>query len=124
MPATRVHDPLLDKNSLSLAIGEHQLRPLLGPGDGLVGIDHRPRRSSDCERLELFGNLPLSPVEAGEEDAAAALKVIVDSGAVFELEAQPVSTSSAGTSSNDWVSGISSSAGSPQCPSSIASVSA
>src|SRR5271165_7437346 len=63
-----------DANSLSLAIGESQLRPLLNPRDSLIGIDHRPRRSSDCQRLELFGDLPLSPVEAGEEDATAALE--------------------------------------------------
>src|SRR6516162_2948504 len=77
-----------DANSLSLAIGERQLRPLLNPRDSLIGIDHRPRRSSDCERLELFGDLPLSPVEAGEEDATAALEVIGNYGAIFELEAQ------------------------------------
>ena len=54
----------------------------------LVGIDHRPRRSSDSERLELFGDLPLGPVEAGEEDATEALKVIGNYGAIFELEAE------------------------------------
>src|SRR6516165_7416624 len=75
-------------NSLSLAIGEHQLRPLLDPRDSLVGIDRRPRRPSDSERLELFGDLPLGPVEAGEEDAAMALEVIGDYGAAFELEAE------------------------------------
>ena len=77
-----------DANSLSLAIGERQLRPLLNPRDSLIGIDHRPRRSSDCQRLELFGDLPLSPVEAGEEDATAALEVIGNYGAIFELEAE------------------------------------
>jgi hypothetical protein len=77
-----------DANRLSLALCERELRPLLDPRDCLVGIDRRPRRSSDCERLELFGDLPLSPVEAGEENAAAALKVIGDYGATFELEAQ------------------------------------
>ena len=74
-----------DANSLSLAIGERQLRPLLDPRDRLVGIDRRPGRSSDCECLELFGNLPLSPVEPGEEDATAALEVIGDYGAVSEF---------------------------------------
>jgi hypothetical protein len=77
-----------DANSLSLAIGERQLRPLLDPGDRLVGIDQRPRRSSDCERLELFGDLPLGPVEPGKEDATVALEVIGDYGATFELEAE------------------------------------
>jgi hypothetical protein len=77
-----------DANSLSLAIGERQLRPLLDPRDRLVGIDRRPRRSSDCEGLEIFGNLSLSPVEAREEGATAALEVIGDYGATFELEAQ------------------------------------
>jgi hypothetical protein len=51
-----------DANSLSLAIGERQLRPLLDPRDSLVGIDRRPGRSSDYERLELFGDLALGPV--------------------------------------------------------------
>src|SRR6266446_921444 len=77
-----------DANSLSLAIGEHQLRPLLHPGDGLVGIDRRPWRTSDCERLEPFGDLPLGPVEAGEEDATVAFQVIGDYGATLELEAE------------------------------------
>ena len=77
-----------DANSLSLAIGERQLCPLLDPWDRHVGIDRRPRRSSDRERLELFGNLPLSPVEAGEEDATAAVEVIGDYGATLELEAE------------------------------------
>src|SRR6266850_4052577 len=75
-------------NSLSLAIGERHLRPLLDPRDSLVGIDCRPRRSSDCERLELFGNLPFGPVEAGEEDATAAFEVIGDYRATFELEGE------------------------------------
>ena len=65
-------------NSLSLAISERQPRPLFDPRDALVGIDRRPRRSSDSEGLEPFGNLPFGPVEAGEEDAAAALKVVGD----------------------------------------------
>src|SRR6516162_2036112 len=43
-----------DANSLSLAIGERQLRPPLDPRDSLIGIDRRPRRSSDSECLELF----------------------------------------------------------------------
>src|SRR5712671_3546219 len=51
-----------DANSLSLAIGKYQLRPLLDPWDRLVGIDRRPGRSSDYERLELFGDLALGPV--------------------------------------------------------------
>jgi hypothetical protein len=71
-----------------LAIGEHQLRALLHPRDRFGGVDRRPRRSSDRQRLEFFRNLPLSPVEAGEEDATAALKVIGDYGPTFELEAQ------------------------------------
>jgi hypothetical protein len=71
-----------------LAIGERQLRPLLDPRDGLVGIDRRPRRSSDSERLELFGYLPFGPVEPRKEDATAALEVIGDYGAFSELEAQ------------------------------------
>ena len=75
-------------NSLSLAIGESQLRPLLDPWDSLVGIDQRPGRPSDRERLEPFGNLPLSSVKAGEEDASPALKVIGDYGACFELMAE------------------------------------
>src|SRR5271169_3671124 len=77
-----------DANSLSLAIGERQLRPLLDPRDSLVGIDRRPGRPSNRERLQLFGDLPLSPVEAGEEDATAALEVIGNYGAIFELEAE------------------------------------
>src|ERR1700737_1321679 len=76
-----------EANSLSLAIGERQLRPLLDPRDRLVGIDPRPGRSSDCERVELFGDLPLSPVEPGEEDATAGLEVIGDYGTTFELKA-------------------------------------
>ena len=51
-----------DASSLSLAIGERQLRPLLDPRDSLVGIDRRPGRSSDYERLEPFGDLALGPV--------------------------------------------------------------
>src|SRR6266850_5171949 len=51
-----------DASSLSLAIGERQLRPLLDSRDSLVGIERRPGRSSDCERLELFGDLALGPV--------------------------------------------------------------
>src|SRR5216684_4649744 len=77
-----------DANSLSLAIGERQLRPVLDPRDSLVGIDRRPGRSSDCERLELFGDLALGPVEPGEEDATVILKVVGDYGATFELKAQ------------------------------------
>src|ERR1700736_5184671 len=77
-----------DTNCLSLAIGKRQLRPLLDPRDSLVGIDRRPRRSSDCERLKLFGNLPLRPIEPGQEDATVALEVIGDYGAAFELQAQ------------------------------------
>ena len=73
-----------DANGLSLAIGKRQLRPLLDPRDGLVGIDRRPGRFSSRERLELFSNLPLGPVEASEEDATAALEVIGDYGAIFE----------------------------------------
>ena len=71
-----------------MAIGERQLCPLLDPWDRLVGIDRRPRRFSDRERIELFGNLPLSPVEPGEEDATAALEVIGDYGTTFELEVE------------------------------------
>ena len=77
-----------DPNRLSLAIGKRQLRPLLDPRDGLVGIDRRPGRFSSRERLELFGDLPLGPVEASEEDAPAALEVIGDYGAIFELKAE------------------------------------
>ena len=86
-----------DANSLSLAIGEHQLRPLLDPRDSLVGIDRRPRRSSDCERLELFGNLRFGPVEPRKKDAPAALEIIGDYGATLELMAE---RRSAGTSSS------------------------
>ena len=71
-----------------MAIGERQLCPLLDPRDSLVGIDRRPRRFSDRERTELFGNLPLSPVKAGEEHATAALEVIGDYGTTFELEVE------------------------------------
>jgi hypothetical protein len=71
-----------------LAIGESQLRPPLDPRDGLAGIDRRPRRSSDSQCLEPFGNLPFGPVEPGKEDAPAALEVISDYGATFELEAK------------------------------------
>src|ERR1700730_12625054 len=46
-----------DADSLSLAIGERQLGPLLDPRASLVGIDRRPGRSSNRQRLELFGNL-------------------------------------------------------------------
>jgi hypothetical protein len=77
-----------DVNGLSLALCEHQLRPLLDPPDRLVGIDRRPRRSSDGERPELLGDLPLRPVEAGEEDATAAIEFIGDYGAAFELVAE------------------------------------
>ena len=77
-----------DTNSLSLAIGKRQLCPLLDPRNGLVGIDRRPGWSSDCQRVELFGNLPLSPVEPGEEDALAALEVVGNYGTTFELETQ------------------------------------
>ena len=89
-----------DANSLSLAIGEHQLRPLLDPRDSLVGIDRRPGRSSDRERLELFGDLPFGPVEPRKEDAPAALKVIGDYGPPSSSRPSAVSTSSAGTSSS------------------------
>src|SRR5262249_5712234 len=75
-------------NSFSLAIGEHQLRPLLDPGDSLIGIDRRPRRSSDRKRRELFRDLPLSPVKAGEEHATAAIEVIGDYRTTFELETE------------------------------------
>ena len=75
-------------NSLSLAISERQPRPLFDPRDALVGIDRRPRRCSDSEGLEPFGNLPFGPVEAGEEDAAAALKVVGYYGACFKLMAE------------------------------------
>src|SRR6266446_387060 len=77
-----------DTNSLSLTIGERQPRPLLDPRNRLVNIDRRPGRFSDCQRLELFGDLPLSPVEAGKEDATVALKVVGDYRATFELKAQ------------------------------------
>src|SRR5215469_15700530 len=77
-----------DTNSLSLAIGERQLRPLLDPRDSFVGIDRRPRRFSSRERRELFGDLPLGPIEPGEEDAPAALEVIGDYRTTFELEAE------------------------------------
>ena len=71
-----------------MAIGKRQLCPLLDPRDGLVGIDRRPRRSSACERLELFGNLPLGPIEPGKEDATAAIEVIGDNSTAFELETE------------------------------------
>jgi hypothetical protein len=47
-----------------LAIGELQLRPLLDPRDGFVGIDRRPGRFSSRERLELFGDLPFGSITA------------------------------------------------------------
>jgi hypothetical protein len=46
------------------------------------------RQFSSRERLELFSTLPLGPEEAGEEDAPAALEIIGDYRAIFELEAQ------------------------------------
>jgi hypothetical protein len=81
-----------DANSLSLAVGERQPCPLLDPGDRPkdrhIGVDRRPGRPPDRECFELFGDLPLRPVQPGEENTTAALQVIGNYAAAFELMAE------------------------------------
>ena len=43
---------------------------------------------SNSKRLERFGDLPFGPVEPRKENAPAALKVIGDYGAIFQLMAE------------------------------------
>jgi len=43
---------------------------------------------SGRQRLELFGDLPLSPIEPGEEDATAAIEVVGDYVTAFDLETE------------------------------------
>src|SRR6516162_9629423 len=87
-------------NSLSLAIGERQLRPLLDPRDGLVGIDRRPRRSSDSECLELFSDLPLSSVKPARKTHRRPSRSSAITAPASSSWPSAVSTSSAGTSSS------------------------
>ena len=75
-------------NSLSLAIGESQLRPLLDPRGRPVGIDRRPGRFSDSKCLQLFGEVPFGSVGPRKEDAPVALEIICDYGARVELMAE------------------------------------
>src|SRR6516162_6247232 len=47
-----------DADSLLLAVGKHELRPLLYPGDRLVGIDQWPTWLSDRQRFQFLGDQP------------------------------------------------------------------
>ena len=77
-----------DANSLSLAVGERQFRPLLDPGDRLFGVNRRPGRLPDCQRVELLGDLPFGPIEPGEEHAAPAIEIVGDNRTFVKLEAE------------------------------------
>ena len=55
-----------------LALRQGQAGLPLDPGDGLVGVDRRPGRRADAQVPQPLGDLPLGPVQAGQEDAAAA----------------------------------------------------
>ena len=122
---TSTLDTRATRTASRLALGERQLRPLLDPRDGLVGIDRRPGRASDGQRLELLGNLPLGPVEAGEEDAAAAIEIIGDDRAILKLQAERRLDELGRHLEQLLRQGETAlRCGRPQCPSSIASVSA
>src|SRR6516164_5098944 len=48
----------------------------IDPRDRLVGIYRRPGRLPERQRLELLGDLPFSPIEPGEEQAAPAVQIV------------------------------------------------
>jgi hypothetical protein len=71
-----------------LALGERQLRPLLDPGNGLVGVDQWPSWLSLGQRLQFFGNFPFGSIEAGEEYTAPLIEIIGDHGTLLQFEAE------------------------------------
>jgi len=75
-----------DTNSLSLALGKHQLRPLLDPRNGLVDINGGPGRLSGAERLQLLGDFALGSVKCSKEDATAAFEIVGNDGTTLEFE--------------------------------------
>jgi hypothetical protein len=112
-----------DPERCLLAVGKRQLRPLLDPRDRLIDDNGRPGRLANGERLELPGDLALGSVKPRKEDAASIFEIVGDDGTVVEFKAQRRLDKFGGHSSSFSASGTSSSAGRPQCPSSIASAS-
>ena len=66
------------------------VRPVLPSTQGmaLLGVDRRPGRRADGEVPQPLGDLPLGPVEAGQEDAALPLERVGDHLAGLELQAE------------------------------------
>ena len=107
-----------------LALGQGQAGLALDPGDGLLGVDRRPGRRADGEAPQPLGDVPLGPVEAGQEDAALPLQRVGDHVAGLELQAEGGLDQLAGTSSRLSARSSSSASGRPQWPCSMASASA
>ena len=81
---TSTFEPSATRSGFFLAVGKRQLRPLLDPRDGLVGIDRRPGRLSDGQRLELLGDFAFGSVKASKEDAAPVIEIVGDDRAILE----------------------------------------
>lgn len=105
---------------LFLALGKRELGSCLNPRDRLAGVNGWPWRLAAGEPVEHLGDLPLGVVQAGQEDTAPAVEVISNDAALLQLEAEG-SLDEVRMDLCFPVSGTSSSAGRPQCPSSMAS---
>ena len=68
--------------------GEHLARPLLDPGNGLVGVDRRPGRGALSQREEPVGDAPFGEIEAAQKNAGFRADRIGDDLIMGELMIQ------------------------------------
>jgi SagB-type dehydrogenase family enzyme len=73
---------------LALALGERDARLALDPGNGLLGIDCRPRQRTGPEPSQATGDGLLGPMQPGEKDAGPLVDGIGDHLSVLQLHLQ------------------------------------
>jgi hypothetical protein len=110
--------------SLPLARGQGQPRPLLHPGHGLVDVDRGPRRRACASRQQPLGDAALGPVQAGQEHAGPPVHLVGHDVPARQLERERLVHDLGRDLEQPAAEARSSSAGRPQWPSSIASASA
>jgi hypothetical protein len=123
---TNALDVSASRIAATLAFGEREANTLLDPRQGLVGINLGPRQRAAYQPCQPVGDRALGPMQTSQKYARYFAYSVGDHRGFLQLKLKlsAVQINGCGTSSSFSASGTSSSVGSPQWPSSMASASA